>query len=48
VKKEGLATRQPLQEEFAAELATIRGRIDASACSGHYADLSKHYRRYSN
>ena len=29
VKKEDLATLQKLQEEFAAELATIRGRVDA-------------------
>lgn len=33
MKKEDLATRQRLQEEFATELATIRGRVDASACS---------------
>jgi len=29
VKKEDLATLQRLQEEFAAELATLRGRVDA-------------------
>jgi hypothetical protein len=29
VKKEDLATLQKLQEEFAAELATLRGRVDA-------------------
>ncbi|BAU14726.1 carbohydrate-selective porin OprB [Leptolyngbya sp. NIES-3755] len=29
VKKEDLATLQKLQEQFAAELATIRGRVDA-------------------
>ncbi|MCY7272316.1 MAG: iron uptake porin, partial [Phormidesmis sp. CAN_BIN44] len=29
VKKEDLATLQKLQEEFAAELATVRGRVDA-------------------
>jgi hypothetical protein len=29
VKKEDLATLQKLQEEFAAELATIRGQVDA-------------------
>ena len=29
VKKEDLATLQQLQEQFAAELATIRGRVDA-------------------
>jgi Carbohydrate-selective porin, OprB family/S-layer homology domain len=29
VKKEDLATIQKLQEEFAAELATLRGRVDA-------------------
>lgn len=29
VKKEDLATLQRLQEEFAAELATVRGRVDA-------------------
>lgn len=29
VKKEDLATLQKLQEEFAAELTTIRGRVDA-------------------
>jgi len=29
VSKEDLATLQKLQEEFAAELATIRGRVDA-------------------
>jgi len=31
VKKEDLATLQKLQEEFAAELATLRGRVDALA-----------------
>lgn len=29
VKKEDLATLQKLQEEFSAELATLRGRVDA-------------------
>ncbi|MHC5721338.1 MAG: iron uptake porin, partial [Nostoc sp.] len=29
VKKEDLATLQKLQEQFAAELATLRGRVDA-------------------
>lgn len=29
VKKENLATLQKLQEQFAAELATLRGRVDA-------------------
>jgi Carbohydrate-selective porin, OprB family/S-layer homology domain len=29
IKKEDLATLQKLQEEFAAELATLRGRVDA-------------------
>ncbi|MFN6382753.1 MAG: iron uptake porin, partial [Pseudanabaena sp.] len=29
VSKEDLATLQKLQEEFAAELATLRGRVDA-------------------
>jgi hypothetical protein len=31
VKKEDLVTLQKLQEEFAAELATLRGRVDAIA-----------------
>ncbi|MHC5833280.1 MAG: iron uptake porin, partial [Nostoc sp.] len=29
VKKEDLATLQKLREQFAAELATLRGRVDA-------------------
>jgi len=29
VRREDLATLQRLQEEFAAELATLRGRVDA-------------------
>ncbi len=32
VSKEDLATLQKLQEEFAAELATLRGRVDALEC----------------
>jgi len=33
VTREDLATLQRLQEEFAAELATLRGRVDAEATS---------------
>ncbi|MBD2498027.1 iron uptake porin [Nostoc sp. FACHB-280] len=37
VKKEDLATLQKLQEDFAAELATLRGRVDA--LEGRTAEL---------
>ncbi|MBW4519476.1 MAG: iron uptake porin [Scytolyngbya sp. HA4215-MV1] len=38
--KEDLATLQKLQEEFAAELATLRGRVDA--LEARATDLEKH------
>ena len=40
VKKEDLATLQRLQEEFAAELATLRGRVDTLEV--HTAELEAH------
>ncbi|MEH2293126.1 iron uptake porin [Nostoc sp.] len=40
VKKEDLATLQKLQEDFSAELATLRGRVDS--VETHTAELEAH------
>ncbi len=40
VKKEDLATLQKLQEQFTAELATLRGRVDT--LEAHTAELEAH------
>ncbi|MHC5829482.1 MAG: iron uptake porin, partial [Nostoc sp.] len=40
VKKEDLATLQKLREDFSAELATLRGRVDS--VETHTAELEAH------